>query len=147
MVRIHALLTLVSGVLFGMSSSVMMSYTDDVSFWYYVPPVLVYLSALSIVFIRKGHSTDAFSAPSGPEAMLEFFYRSPAAIRRCMMASAVLSLGSFASAFFIVMAHNGDPNVAIFMLHMMLVALGYVILAAATVLDLSEDQDTMYGTS
>lgn len=145
MVRVHGLLSFVAGLLFGMSTGVVTSYTNDVVFWYYLPPILVYLSALSIVFVRKGHSVDAFQSP-GPEAALAFFYRSPLVIRRFMMASAVLAFGSFVLAFFIVITHNGDPNLAIFMLHEMLTVLGYVILAVATIFDLSDDQDPLYGS-
>lgn len=98
-----------------------------------------------ILFIKKGYTSDAFDF-SGTEAALAFFYKSPQAVRKLLMSSAVLVFISVILSVFTVINRNGDPDVAIFMLQILLATLGYILLVAATVFDISESQDTSYGS-
>ena len=145
MVRFHGVLCFTSGTLIGISLYMFGSYSGSVPLWYYLPAVLIYIACLMILFLRKGYTSDVFDF-SGPEAGLAFFYKSPATVRKLIMSSGVVVFISILLSVFTVMNRNGDPDVAIFMLQILLSTIGYVLLVVATVFDLSETQDTSYGS-
>ena len=144
MVRVHGLFALVSGFLLGVSVFMYSSYEEAAPFWYYLPSFFIYLACLFIVPIKQGYTMDAFDT-HGPEAFLQFFHKSPKIIKRLLVGSAALCFVSVNGSVAVVINRNGDPNVAVFMLQIMLAVLGYVCLALASVFDMAETQDSTYG--